>query len=64
MMQKQAITIHKAWPHPGLFEQRIHEFYTKLLKAISFQIPVGYQDEAGFHEGLQPAKKDIQWPPV
>jgi hypothetical protein len=28
-----------------------------------FKVPVGYQDELGFHRGVIPAKKGIGWPP-
>jgi hypothetical protein len=29
----------------------------KLRKAISIKIPIGYQDETGFHKGVKPADK-------
>jgi hypothetical protein len=29
----------------------------KLRKAIRIEIPIGYQDETGFHMGVKPAKK-------
>jgi hypothetical protein len=29
-----------------------------------FEVPVGYQDETGFHYGKQPAQKKSEWPPV
>jgi hypothetical protein len=28
------------------------------------KVPVGYQDEQGFHYGVKPAEKQIIWPPV
>jgi hypothetical protein len=42
----------------------MHEIVAKLRKAIRIEIPTGYQDETGFHMGVQPAKKEIKWPPV
>jgi len=32
----------------------------KLRKAIRIKIPIGYQDETGFHLGLKPAEKTSQ----
>ena len=36
----------------------------ELRKAITVEIPTGYQDETGFHMGAKPAEKVVQWPPV
>lgn len=35
-------------------------FRAKMEKAV----PVGYQDEDGFHTGNEPAKKEQNWPRV
>jgi hypothetical protein len=32
----------------------------KLRKAIRIEIPIGYQDEAGFHLGVEPAEKEVK----
>jgi hypothetical protein len=32
----------------------------KLLKAIRMEIPIGYEDETGFHTGVKPAKETSQ----
>jgi hypothetical protein len=32
----------------------------KLRKAIGIVIPIGYQDETGFHMGVKPAEKKSQ----
>jgi hypothetical protein len=29
-----------------------------------FQVPIGHEDEAGFHLGEPPARDGIHWPPV
>jgi hypothetical protein len=40
----------------------------KLRKAIRIEIPIGYQDETGFHLGIEPAEKTsrvatgLEWP--
>jgi hypothetical protein len=36
----------------------------KLRKAIRIEIPIGYQDETGFHMGVKPAEKQVMWPPA
>ena len=32
----------------------------KLRKAIRIEIPIGYQDETGFHTGVKPAEKEVK----
>jgi len=34
----------------------------KLRHAVSIEIPVGYQDENGFHAGVKSATKEAKWP--
>jgi hypothetical protein len=36
----------------------------KLRKAIRIEIPIGSQDETGFHMGVKPAEKQVMWPPA
>ena len=36
----------------------------KMRKAVRIEIPIGYQDETGFHYGTKPAEKEAKWPPV
>jgi len=31
----------------------------KLRNLVKWQIPTGYQDETGFHFGVQPVEKDL-----
>jgi phage protein D len=42
----------------------LSEIVAKLRKAIRIEIPIGYQDETGFHMGVKPAEKEIKWPPI
>ena len=55
----------KREPSPGMAElsSTLREFIAKLRNAVKLDIPVGYQDETGFHYGVKPAEKDIKWPP-
>ena len=42
----------------------LHEIVAKLRNAMSIEIPTGYQDETGFHLGVEPAAKEDKWPTV
>jgi len=44
-----------------LFALQLHYFIARLRNVM--KIPAGYQDETGFHYGVEPAKKDGQLPP-
>ncbi|HEX4644169.1 MAG TPA: hypothetical protein VH598_01020 [Verrucomicrobiae bacterium] len=35
----------------------------KLRAAVEKRVPIGYQDENGFHVGLEPSGKESKWPP-
>ena len=43
-----------------VFALQLHYFIARLRNAM--KIPAGYQDESGFHYGVQPAKNDRQPP--
>jgi hypothetical protein len=64
MIHKQTITIHKPWPHTGSLALHVHEIAAKLKRAIRIEVPIGYQDETGFHMGVKPAEKEVKWPSV
>jgi len=34
----------------------------KLRRAVNIEIPVGYQDETGFHIGVESAAEKTKWP--
>jgi phage protein D len=38
----------------------VSEIVAKLRKAIRIEIPIGYQDERGFHMGAKPAEKQAK----
>ncbi len=52
----------KAWEHTGVPAIPFAGFFAKLKSAVKFNIPVGYQDESGFHLGVQPDRQQVQWP--
>jgi hypothetical protein len=60
MIRKHTITMPKPWPNTGSFGLYLHEFIAKLRNAIRIEIPTGYQDETGFHLGVQPAPKEVK----
>ena len=37
---------------------------TKVRAMFHARVPLGYQDENGFHVGVDNAKKEAGWPPV
>jgi hypothetical protein len=39
-------------------ESWLHQFAGKIRFAINRRIPVGFEDETGFHPGVQPARED------
>ena len=35
----------------------------RVRAAIRFEVPIGYQDETGFHYGEEPPAKEVRHPP-
>lgn len=64
MIDKHSITIGRPSQHLVSFGLHLHEIAAKLRKVIRIEIPIGYQDETGFHHGVAPAEKRMKWPPV
>jgi hypothetical protein len=64
MTYKQTITTNKTWAHTGSFGFSPAGIIAKLRNAVKFNVPVGYQDESGFHMGVKPADKEAKWPSV
>jgi hypothetical protein len=64
MMHKHTATVQKPMPEMASFGLMFNGAVAKLRNAVRIDIPVGYQDETGFHMGVKPAKKSVQWPPV
>jgi len=54
--------MYKAWLQtiPGVL--LLGAVLAKLREAFRFEVPVGYQDEDGFHHGSKPAKPQQSWP--
>jgi len=58
MTYKQTILAHKPWSPTGSPGFSPAGIIAKLKNAIKLNIPVGYQDESGFHYGVKSADKD------
>ena len=56
--------MNKTVPHPSPFFLRLAGILARLRAAVKFEVPVGYQDETGFHYGRKPARKNTKFPPV
>jgi hypothetical protein len=56
------MTINKAWVHAGTSGFSPAGIIVRLRNAVKFEIPMGYQDETGFHAGVKVAEKNIKWP--
>ena len=62
MTYKQTMTINKAWFSTGISGFSPAGIIARLKNAVKLEIPMGYQDETGFHTGVKAAEKDIKWP--
>lgn len=62
MTYKSTMTINKGWFHTGAVGFSTAGIIARLKNAIKFEIPVGYQDETGFHTGVKSDEKEIKWP--
>jgi hypothetical protein len=63
MTHGQAVT-QKTWLPTGVLTEPVARIFSRLRDLVKWQIPVGYQDETGFHPGVQPAEKKSNWPPL
>lgn len=58
MTHKQhAMTLAKPWPEGVSFWSHVRHIVASLKYIV--KIPVGYQDQNGFHYGIEPEKDDI-----
>jgi hypothetical protein len=57
MTFKQAIMSNKPWSHTGNVGFSAAGLVAKLRNIVKIEVPVGYQDEAGFHYGVKTAEK-------
>jgi hypothetical protein len=62
MTYKQSITMDKAWDAAEVSAIPFAGIFAKLKNAVKINIPVGYQDESGFHLGVKPDGQEVQWP--
>jgi len=64
MTYKQVIMTDKPWSHTGNFGFSPAGLIAKLRNMVKIEVPVGYQDESGFHYGVKSADKEVKWPSV
>ena len=48
---------HKTWTNTGSMSLSPASLMAKLRNLVKLEIPVGYQDETGFHYGVKSAAK-------
>ena len=63
-MHKSAVTMQEPLANTAAFGSTIRGIIARVRNAVRIDIPTGYQDETGFHLGVKPPEKEIQWPPV
>jgi hypothetical protein len=61
MTYKQTVIGHKTLSHSGLGFP-LNGLIAKFKNAVKSSIPVGYQDEGGFHSGVKLEDKQPKWP--
>jgi hypothetical protein len=47
---------------PGPARGRVKAYWERLASRL-FRVPLGYQDETGFHYGAKQARNEAVWPP-
>jgi hypothetical protein len=60
MTYKQSIQTNKHWTHSGHAAFSPTNLIAKLLTIVKIEIPVGYQDESGFHHGAKSVSKRVK----
>jgi hypothetical protein len=61
MTYKQTAMHHKTLTYSGVGFP-LNGLVAKIRSAIKSSIPVGYQDEGGFHTGVKRDDKQAKWP--
>ena len=64
VMHKNAAIVRGSLPETASFGSMFRGIVSKAWSVIRIDIPIGYQDETGFHTGVKPAQREINWPPV
>lgn len=54
---KQSTLTHKPWSNAGSFGLSPAGLIARLRNLVKLEIPVGYQDESGFHYGVKTGVK-------
>jgi len=62
MTYKQTLAINKPWFNGAAGSFSPAGLIARLMNAVKLDIPVGYQDESGFHTGVKPEEKELKWP--
>ena len=61
MTHKQPdIMLSKLWSEAVSYSAPLRRIGAKLMNLV--EVPMGYQDETGFHYGQEPALNKTQWP--
>jgi hypothetical protein len=63
MTYKQTAMGHRTFAYSGVGFP-LSGLMDKLRNAVKSSIPVGYQDENGFHMGVKREEKPAKWPTV
>jgi hypothetical protein len=61
MTYKQTVIEHKTLSSSGAGFP-LAGLLAKLRNVVKINVPVGYQDESGFHTGVKRSEKQAQWP--
>jgi hypothetical protein len=60
MTYKQSILTHKHWSQTGSFGFSPAGILARIKNAVKLNVPVGYQDESGFHYGVKSVNKEAK----
>jgi hypothetical protein len=64
IMHKPATTLHGPAPDAAKGEPRFRGIVSKLRNVVRIEIPAGYEDETGFHTGVNQGEEEIKQPQV
>jgi hypothetical protein len=62
MTYKHTMTVSKPWFQSASPSFSPAGLFARLKNAIKLEIPVAYQDETGFHNGVKTDEQEIKWP--
>ena len=54
------MTLRRPWLQSGSVWSHLREIVANLKHVV--EIPMGYEDETGFHFGAEPAVRGMHWP--